>query len=130
MQIKFKYTNTISLYLSLFCLLYIRYFENNLWYTNQTDFFLYLYLYIAIPLFYVSLAIPPSLSIYKISKFEIPTRLRKILFYSLLVITILYIALILLKGLRYINFNFPIRFFSIYSFLFFALGALFSLTRT
>ncbi|GEM_PF-2972003 len=125
----FFYSNVGNLYTSLVCLFYIRFFENNLWGKIHTNVLLYLYEYITIPLFYFTLAIPLSNMLFKNYNTKISVKMKRIILYILLLLSLFYMIYIFFNILGYSKIHFVIRFYSGYSLIFFSLGILFSLTK-
>ncbi len=119
----------VNLYASLISLFYIRYFEISLWGDLKGNSLLYLYKYIAIPVFYFSLAIPFCNILF--SKFisSVPIKLKRFILYCVETLWTSCFVYFLLGILGV--FQLPLSslsFYSIFNFIFCA-GISFSLTQ-
>lgn len=119
--------DTVFSLISLLSLLYIRHYENALYYRPVNNIPDIVYTYIAVPSFYYFIAACITTVFINLFKIKIPNLIQKIFMYTVVLILVLYVVFVfsrLIGGAPIPLFGFV----SIYSVAFAVLGCFFALT--
>lgn len=126
MFIKRLRNETILAYISLLCMLFIKYYESILYYRSFNGFYELMHQQISIPCFYFFLSASILTFFAKQKELRFPSTIYKFSSCFVVVIIIVYTLLILLKILKILTLPF-IHFLSIYSILFSICGCIFAI---